>query len=139
MAKNGNDIIIMAGGVAIAGTKSDQIQTSAETIETSSPSHGAWRTSITKRKEWKVSVGYLVLSSSALHEASTTGIQDLLKVGNTYTLAIKSRESGGDLGVTGDAILKKAEIRAQRGKLVTGSFDFEGNGELAAGTSGSLE
>ena len=132
MALNGKNIIVLAGGQPIAAVKSDDIQTSAETIETSSPGNGAWRTRLTKRKDWKLTTNYLVMSTSALHASSVTGIQDLLQVGNEYAIVVRNSTASTDSGVKGTAILTRCKITASVGRLVTGSFEFEGNGELAA-------
>jgi predicted secreted protein len=132
MAQNGNNIIVYSGGTAIAGTRSSEVQSGSELIEVSSPTQGAWRQYIAGRKEWNVTVGFLVLSDSALAISNKTGIQDLLQVGNTFTLKIKERTAADSDGVTGTAILKTCKITMTRGNLVQGSFQFTGNGELSA-------
>lgn len=136
MAKNGNNIIVYSGGTAIAGTRSSEIQSGAELIEVSdptqgNPTQGTWRQYIAGRKEWSVTVGFLVLSDSALAISNKTGIQDLLQVGNTFTLKIKERTAADSDGVTGTAILKTCKITMTRGNLVQGSFQFTGNGALS--------
>lgn len=132
MAINGIKIIVSNENGVIAGVKTDEIQTSAETIERSSPYTGNWRTYVTKRKEWGFSTSYLVMASSALLESGVTGLQDLLQVGKEYDIRMYDRSVGGDEGVIGKAILKKCKISASVGHLVKGSFEFVGNGELAA-------
>jgi len=132
MAKNGNNIIVYSGGTAIAGTRSSEVQSGSELIEVSSPTQGAWRQYIAGRKEWNVTVGFLVLSDSALAISNKTGIQDLLQVGNTFTLKIKERNAADSDGVAGTAILKTCKITMTRGNLVQGSFQFTGNGTLSA-------
>lgn len=133
MAINGLKIIVTTEEHgAIAGVKSDDIQTSAETIERSSPFTGAWRTHVTKRKGWSFSTNYLVMSTSALGISSVTGLQDILQVGNEYKLYIKDRRYGEDDGVNGTAILTKCKISAKIGNLVQGNFEFLGNSELEA-------
>ena len=119
----GNDIIIMKGGTAIAAAKSADVQTKADTIEVASASSGAWKDRIAGRKDWSVSVGYLVTSD--------TGLSDLLTVGTTYTLVICGRGTGAT-SLTGSAILTTCKITATRGNLVQGSFQFDGCGSLAA-------
>lgn len=124
MAVVGNNIIVYRGGVAIAGTRSNEVGASADMIETASPTSGEWRSYRAGRKEWSVSVGYLV--------GSEAGVADLLTIGTEYTLAFKG---GSDAGVTGTAILTECRISATIGTLVTGSFSFRGNGALAASTN----
>lgn len=124
MAIVGNNLIVYRGGVAIAGTRSNEVGTSADTIETASPTSGVWRTYLAGRKEWTVNVGYLVGRES--------GVADLLTVGTEYTLLFKG---GNDAGVTGSAILTDCRISATIGTLVTGSFSFKGNGALTTASS----
>ena len=61
---NGNEIIILKNGQAIAATKSDEIQVGCETIPISSPSDGAWTAAIAGRKSWAITVGFLVANIS---------------------------------------------------------------------------
>ena len=119
---NGNNIIVYWNGTAIASVKSNSIKTKADTIETASPTNGEWKTHIAGRKEWQLSVSYLILTDS--------GVRDLLKTGNTYTIKMKGRNAADSDGVTGTATLTNCDITATRGNLVTGSFQFVGNGPL---------
>lgn len=128
MARLGNNIIILANGIPIAGTKTDSIGSSVEDIETSSPYNGPWKTYVVKRKSWKITTNFLVLNSSAFGSGST-GIQDLLKVGGTFLLYVQDFRNN-DEGVCGHAILKSVTINAQIDNLVKGKFEFIGNGPL---------
>ena len=121
MAINGNDIIILKDGTSIAGTTAHDIQTSAEDIEVSSPTQGSWRQYIAGRKDWSVTVSYLVLAAS--------GIRDVLTVGTTYTLIIRNRTNSSSM--TGQAILTRCQQNYKRGSLVSGSFTFRGTGALS--------
>lgn len=124
---NGNNIIIYSGSAAIAGTKSNEIQTECETIEISSPSAGQWREHIVGRKEWSVSVDFLLLAS--------TDVLGLLQIGNAFTLKVVTR-SGNTTTVQleGPAILKTVTNKYTRGNLAAGSYKFVGNGALAEPT-----
>lgn len=62
MILHGRNLIIKAGGVAIAAAKSCDINVQCEEIETASPSTGAWRTAIIGRKSWQVTTNQLVTS-----------------------------------------------------------------------------
>lgn len=121
MATNGNNILVYLGGTAIAGLKSNEIETSCGEIEISSPNSAAWREFIADRKEWSVSTGYLV--------SAVSDISQVLNVGTTYSLRFCGRTGTG--GVYGSAILTKCSITATRGNLVQGSFTFRGTGTLA--------
>jgi len=127
MAVLGNDIIVFKDGVAIAGTRSNEAQSSAETIETASPDDGKWRTFLPGRKEWSINVGYLVLTDA--------GVKDLLLVGGVYTLKFQGKSAADTDGVTGTAIMTDCHIAAQMGSLVTGSFAFKGTGPLVNPTT----
>lgn len=118
---NGNNIIVLWDGTPIGAAKSGEINSGVDTIEVASSTTGQWRTFIAGRKDWSVSVGYLVLAD--------TGLADLLKVGTTYTIKVSGRGTGY---VTGSAVLTTCKITANRGNLVTGSFAFRGSGALTA-------
>ena len=62
MILHGRNLIIKAGGVAIAAAKSCDINVQCEEIETASPSTGKWRTAITGRMSWSISTNQLVTS-----------------------------------------------------------------------------
>ena len=123
MAKNGNDIIIYRGSTLLAGVKSNDITTKADTIEVSSPTNGQYSDHIPGRKEWSVNVSYLILADADLLE--------LLNVGTIYTLKICGRNATDANTLTGQATLTTCKITASRGNLVQGSFVFQGKGALA--------
>lgn len=126
MAVNGNNIIIgtMSGNTftALAAVKSHDITTQAETIEKASSSQQQWREFIAGRKEWSVNVSYLVLQDA------NSNIEDLLKVGTTYTIRIKGRT--GSYKVSGSAICTQCKQSYQIGNLSVGNFAFKGAGAL---------
>lgn len=109
----------------IAGTRSNEIQTSVETIEISSPTSGQWREHITGRKEWSITTGFLCLVNS--------DVAKLLQVGQSFTIQLVGRDGNTTSTLlTGEATLKTCKITATIGNLVQGSFQFEGNGALAS-------
>lgn len=120
MAVVGNNLIVYRDGVAIAGTRSNEVGASGGLTETASSTSGTWMSYLPDRKEWSVSVGYLV--------GSEAGVSDLLSVGNTYTMLFKGDNAQG---VTGQAIMTECRITATIGTLVIGSFSFKGNGPLS--------
>lgn len=129
MATHGNTILVYSNSTLIAGTRSDEANTDADVIEISSSTQSQWRSYIAGRKGGSITVGYLVLSTSALGISGGTGIRDLLQVGNSFTLVIKPRNSNDGAGVSGSYILKSVNIQAQRFNLVQGSFQFVLNGQ----------
>ena len=60
MIYQGRNLIIKAGGVAIAAAKSCDLVVSVEEREVSNPSNGQWARSIFGRKSWKVSTNQLL-------------------------------------------------------------------------------
>ena len=120
MAQLGNNILVYLNGTAIAGTKSNEIQTDCDMIEVTNHNSAQWRQFLAGRKQWTVNTAFLVLSAS--------DTQKLLNIGTTYTLQFRDR-SGSSI-LQGQAILKTCKISAVRGNLATGSFAFQGTGSL---------
>lgn len=124
MAQKGNNLLIFLNGTAIAGATFDDAQSGVDLLEIGSPiGSGQWKQFLTRRKYWSINVNYLVLQN--------TGVRNLLSVGTTYTVKFKARDSADNTGVSGQAILKVCRITAQKGNLVQGSFQFQGNGQLS--------
>lgn len=128
MAVNGNDILVLAWNEqqqdweAVAHARTSEIQVDGEVIEISSPAQGQWREFLAGRKEWALTLGYLVFANS--------DVQRLIDVGSTVTLLIKGRGAADSTGLTGTAIIKTAKQTYTRGNLVAGSFAFQGSGPL---------
>ena len=81
MAINGNDILVLMNGTAVAHARTSEIQVDGEVIEISSPSQGQWREFLAGRKEWALTLGYLVFAN--------TNMQRLIKVGSTVILKLR--------------------------------------------------
>jgi hypothetical protein len=62
MFLKGKDVILKMGGVAIAAAKSCEVNVEAKTIDTASPTDGAWESSIPGRKAWTASCSHLVVA-----------------------------------------------------------------------------
>ena len=122
MAVLGNNIIVLMGGTAIAGTKSDELQVDCETIEIASATDQGWAHHIAGRKSWSLTVGWLLLAN--------TDVRKALLVGSSVTIKIKGRGDTDANGLQGSATIRTCKITAIRGNLATGSFQFVGNGAL---------
>ena len=122
MAIQGNNIIVLMNGTAIAGTKSDELQVDCETIEIASATDQGWTHYISGRKSWSLTVGWLVLAN--------TDVRKALLVGSSVTIKFKGRNATDANGLQGSAIIKTCKITAIRGNLAQGSFSFVGNGPL---------
>lgn len=118
----GNDLLVFRDGVAIACCRTCSVEVGTDMIEVSSPRTGSYEEFIAGRSSWTVDVGYLVSDGSDLGE--------LLLSGQEYTLRFQKRDGTGL--VEGSALLKKVKIQGNVGHLTTGSFSFQGNGELSA-------
>lgn len=126
---NGKDIIVYSGGIAIAATTVNDISNAAELQPFSSPNTADYKEYRAKDKSWRIVTNYLVTSVSV-------ALADLLKVGNTYTLVIGAtgQTASSKQGLTGSAICQECRIVATNGNLCTGSFVFQGTGELSQTT-----
>lgn len=120
MAINGNNILILVDGTAVAGTKTHKVQTKTAVVEKASATQQQWREFIPGRSEWGIDVNYLV-----------TMVADIRKVlwnGRQVTIVVRDRAAGTTL--TGSAICTQCEQNYARGALVNGSFSFKGSGPL---------
>ena len=124
MAINGNNILIYVNGAAVAGTKSNEVQSNRELIEIASPSSGDWRQFIAGRKDWGFTISWLVSSHS--------DIQQLLLSAGTVTVRIVGR--GQQTGLTGSAIVQSCKMTFTRGNLAQGSLQLKGTGPLTQET-----
>lgn len=120
----GRDLIVVLyqNGVALASTaiRSHDIQTKADVIEKSSATQQTWKERLAGRKEWTLTVNYLVLAAEK--------ITDLLYVGQTFGVTIRDREN--TVSITGRAIVTGVKQVANINNLATGSFSFIGSGPL---------
>jgi predicted secreted protein len=106
-------------GVAVALSKSCDIEVQCDTEEVASPTTADWRDFIAGRKDWTINVSVLLSSVSTLVSA----------VGSTVTLTFGLRNSVTDR-VSGTAICTKCQIQGTVGNLASGSFEFTGSGAL---------
>ena len=122
----GKDIklILSQNGTAIAATRirSNDIQSQAALIEKASSAQQDWKEYIAGRKEWTLTVGYLVLASPQ--------IRDLLKAGQTFDITMTANDGTDTSTLTGQAILEQVKQSANIGSLAQGSYSFRGNGPL---------
>ena len=135
MALNGNIILVQLDGHTIAGTKTTEIQVDSELIEIASATQGTYREFIVGRKQWQVTVNYLLMYATyqQMFTYPNASMTDALLVGNSYTLKFKNRANYYDQPITlkGTAILRTCKITATRGNLIQGTFTFVGNGALS--------
>ena len=123
MATLGNNILVLMGGTAIAGTKSNEIQVDCETIEIASSTDQEWAHYLAGRKSWSLTVSWLLLAN--------TDVRKALQVGSSVTIKFKGRGATDANGLSGSAIIRTCKISAVKGNIATGSFQFVGNGALS--------
>ena len=120
---NGNNIIVVMDGVAIAAAKSCTITKRVEAIETGNSADGRAKSYIPGLREWSVSVRALV-----------TSMPDFFaNPGQTVRLSIAVRDNNGVYTtdrVTGTAIIESAKITGTVGNLATAEVKFLGTGAL---------
>lgn len=120
---NGNNIIVLMDGVAIAAAKSCTITKRVEAIETGNSVDGRAKSYIPGLREWSVSVRALV-----------TSMPDFFaNPGQSVRLSIAVRDNYGEYTadrVTGDAIIESAKITGTVGNLATAEVKFLGTGAL---------
>ena len=130
MIIHGRNIILLAGGVAIAAAKSCDLYVSAKSIPIASPSDGQWDDSIPWRKSWKASCSHLVTQIS----------DSVAMVGQTVTLLFQPVDDSGTALSNVSALQGTAIVKSWKGtftlfNLAQGSFSFEGTGALAVPTT----
>jgi predicted secreted protein len=118
---HGRNLIISVGGTAVAAAKTCDISAKAETIEISSPSSGIWREFISGRKEWTVSVGYLVQAPGS----------EIPQVGQAVQISVMNAQN---VVLSGNAIVETCHITGTVGSLAQGTFAYRGTGPLAPPT-----
>lgn len=101
MILHGRNLIIAAGGVAIAAAKSCSIDVDAEIIKVSSPTDGAWEHSIPGRKSWSVATNHFL--TSIVDGAEMVGTTVTLKAKMSGEVGLPFREM-----VTGVTIEQRA-------------------------------
>ena len=125
---NGKDLLIYRNGSAIAAAKSCDIKTSCKTEELSnygiSGTANQWKRVIAGERSWSVSVSTLVTSA-------LTAKAELLNVGMSYTLTMRTSLNTSTIVMAGDAILTTFHVTAKVGNLIKGSFTFTGTGPLS--------
>lgn len=123
---NGNDIIVILSkdGSALASTcvKSQDIQTGCSTTERASATQQEWEEHVAGRKNWSISISYLVMRAAQ--------VRDILYVGQTFDVQVVDRGNTTGGSVIGKAILVQAHNVASRGNLATGSWQLKGTGAL---------
>ena len=124
----GNDLIIAiatgsATPTAIASSKSCEIDLNCELKEISSPTSSVYRTYTPGRKTWKVTVNFLV-------QTTASAVLSAKNIGTTYALKAYIRNNSSVDYFQGPAILQQAKVTGTRGNLLTGSWVFQGSGDI---------
>lgn len=136
-----NDLIVMYkvanAWKAIAFGTSCEIDISADTIETSSPISGAWKTYKKRKKGWKLSTAHLkgnVKKTPDLFELleNDEPVQVCFSTVEAHPGIIKHTEykQDGRYMLTGEALVVRLTETARKGDMVTMSAELQGTGKL---------
>lgn len=116
-------VILTLNGTALASTyiRSDEIQTTADTIEKASSTQQQWKEFIAGRTEWSLNVNYLVLARGQ--------VADVLYASRTFGITFKQ---GSTTLLSGTAIMTQCKQTYTTGSLCKGSFSLKGTGAITA-------
>ena len=117
---HGRNILIYEGGHVVAAARSCSISMSVDDTEVSNPADLKNRCYLTGRKSWTVTITKLVTVAHTFFE----------NLDQEVRLSFMVRGSSTDR-MTGNAIVKNAEVSGTVGSLTTGNFTFQGSGPLA--------
>jgi hypothetical protein len=120
----GNNLLIYANGSVVAAAKTCRISTDAELIACASATDGDFRAFKVGKSSWQISVTSLVTNVRSWFETPDAAIRVSFVVRDEYGTLMGDR-------MTGQAIVKKAEVSASVGSLMQGQFTFLGTGALA--------
>lgn len=131
MAILGNNILIFWNDSGtqqlIAGTRSNEIVSQADSIEIASATQQEWEEIIAGRKSWSFSTAFLLLTEA--------DVEYLLKAGMFFTIQVCGRNAGAML--QGRAMLQTAKYTMTEATLANGTFQFKGSGPLEVVTTPS--
>jgi NAD(P)H-nitrite reductase large subunit len=116
----GNDIIILVNGTAVAGCKTQRLQTTCGSLEKASSTQQEWNEYVAGRAGWTITVNKLV--------TLVDDIREVLKIRDTVTIVMRDRANTKSL--TGTAIVTACDTTYTKGSLATGSYSFLGTGPL---------
>ena len=117
---HGRNILIYSGGHVVAAARTCSISMSVDDTEVSNPASTSTRNYIAGRKSWTVTITKLVTVAHTIFE----------NLDQEVRLSFMVRGSSTDR-MTGNAIVKNADVSGTVGSLTTGNFTFQGTGPLA--------
>lgn len=142
MAKiKGNDLILFIQKddkyKAYAYSTTCEIDIQADTIEVGSPDTGQWVKKKKRKKNWRLSSGYLMSDSRDFPELFQMLIENneisvLLGTVKTHMMTVNARDYIPDelLMIKGVGMINRMTVTGRKGDFVTMSVEIEGNGEL---------
>ena len=117
---HGRNILIYSGGHVVAAARTCSISMSVDDTEVSNPADLKNRCYLTGRKSWNMTITKLVTVAHTFFE----------NLDQEVRMSFMVRGSSTDR-MTGNAIVKNAEVSGTVGSLTTGNFTFQGSGPLA--------
>lgn len=143
MAKiKGNDLILFIQKndkyKAYAYSTTCEIDIQADTIEVGSPDTGQWVKKKKRKKNWRLSSGYLISEGGDTSELFKTLIDNnsvMITLGSVRPHAdvmdANDYVTDGRLTIQGEGMLTRMTITGRKGDFVTMSIEVEGSGGLA--------
>lgn len=103
MIYQGRNLIICAGGQAVAASKSCSVDVSCDTQKVSSPDNGQWEHSIPGRKKWSISTNQLLISRQLITRTlAVTSYAENKKadIAEVYSSGYSYNNQGGTRGIS---------------------------------------
>ena len=130
-ANLGLDLLIYIGDNPIGGQRGASYEMSAESIDISTKTTGAWKAKIGGAKEWTAECEGVFFFDEVGFEAAKTAF----RAGTPVKLKFSKRDEPTK-GEQGDAIITSIAIDAPYDDAMTYSISFEGAGALESITPG---
>lgn len=122
--KRGMDILLSVGSQQIGGQRNASIEMSAESIDVSTKTTGAWTAKMSGAKSWTADCDGIFITSDAGYEAALDAFM------NGTEVNVKIADSGSTVGFTGKAIITSFAFEAPYEDVMTYEMSFEGVGAL---------
>lgn len=136
-----NDLVVMykinGEWRAVAFGTSCEIDITADTIETSSPDTGRWKTYKKRKRTWRINTAHLKGDLK-----KTPDLLEMLDSDDTIRVCLTTVEAHPDMigpkeyrkdgryELTGEALVTRYTETARKGDMVTMSAELQGNGAL---------
>lgn len=118
---NGNVFLLKKDGVTVAAVQTNDIDTACGLLEVAGKSQGKSREYTPDKKEWSMTVKWLLLSTAAMAA--------LLQSGQVFSMELYDRNHV-QRTVYGQAYLEQCNLQTTVENIAYGTFKFRGNAAL---------